>query len=206
MNHELPPLLVAVPLHSFRSTCCTMLQVVFPQAYEDDLHGNHLIMIKTDLEFFPNAAQLMRCQDPSRQFHVIVNLDRMERDANGFIVSRVGVPPSACLALFANLVGSACVHALTMVLVGDDNVFHPTHPPPRLVFHTEPVTMMDAVAMARKYACLTANPCLFQQQLRNSIRAQATPELQANFAETVIMMDGARWADVLCLPCGPAMR
>jgi len=166
-------------------------------AYEGDLHGNHLIMIQT------NAAQLMRCQEPSRKSEVIVNLDRIERDANGFIVNRVGVPPSACLALFANLVGSACVHALTMVLVGNDNVFDP---PPRLVFHTEPVTMMDAVAVAREYACLTANPCLFQQQLRNSIRAQATPELQPDFAETVITMDGARWADVLSLPCGPAMR
>ena len=204
MNPELPPLLVAVPLHSFRSTCCTMLQVVFPQAYEGDLHGNHLIMIqtymgKTDGDVTP--AQIARMEDPSRQSEVLVSLDRMERDANGFIVSRVGVPPSACLALFANLVGSACVHALTIVLRGDDLMLNP-----RLVFHTEPVTMMDAVAVAREYACLTANPCLFQQQLRNSIRAQATPELQANFAETVISMDGARWADVLSLPCGPAMR
>jgi len=137
--------------------------------------------------------------EPNSDGRVIIPYDRLERDANGFIVNHVGLPPCACLALFSNLVGSACVHALTMILNHDHDGF-------KLAFHTEPVTMMDAVAMARKYACLTANPTLFQQQLRNSIRAQAIPELQANFAETVITMDGARLADVLSLPCGPAMQ
>ena len=123
-----------------------MLQVEFPPAYAapDTLrHLNHLIMV--DHEHNP-----ARGLSPK----VTIKLDCLERDANGFIVNHVGLPHCACLALFSNLVGSACVHALTMILNYNDAGF-------QLAFHTEPVTMMDAVAMARKYACLTANPCLF---------------------------------------------
>jgi len=160
-----------------------MLQVAFPQAYLVDLE-------KTTPDL------IMMCNGMLDKLEIAV--DRLERDVTGRIISRVALPPSACIALFASLVGSKYVHALTMIL---DHACLPH----QLAFHTEPVTMKDAVGEARAYAELTSNTTRFQQQLRNTIRAQATPERQTNFAQTIISLDGAGLADVLSLPCGHEM-
>jgi hypothetical protein len=162
-----------------------MLQIGFPQAYLMDLEKN-----TPDLIIISNENKIE------------VAVDRLETDVTGRIINRVALRPSACIALFASLVGSKLVHALTMSYDSQINFDQLAF---QLVFHTEPVTMKDAVDEARAYAILTSNTTLFQQQLRNAVRAQATPELQASFADTTISLDGAGLADVLSLPCGHEM-
>ena len=157
-----------------------MLQIAFPQTYLMELEKT-----TPDLIIISNENK------------IAVAVDRFETDVTERIINRVALRPSACIALFATLVGSKLVHALTMSFDAEINS--------ELAFHTEPVTMKDAVDEARAYAVLTSNTTLFQQQLRNAVRTQATPELQANFAETIISLDGARLADVLSLPCGHEM-
>jgi len=73
----------------------------------------------------------------------------------------------------------------------------------KLVYHSEPLTMMDSLRIAENYTRLTRAPTsFFAQALRNSIRTRATPETIEDFSQTIITVHGVSLADVLLLSCG----